>query len=745
MSFKVLNPSGSSAVVVQDAFVDFTVAPNEVVDVEDLYPGELWRLTFATMDPTLSPPYTPPTDGDGGALYTAISTGALIRVKNDGTTQIPWPGTAASVVMQDLTYTAGEAMECGNLFTIGYTSGGTAGSEVVSISGYDVTVQIQNGVSTANQVKAAIEANPTTNALFVVTVTGVGTNPQYAGAIKASKVIQDLTYTADTAGVAGNAISLTYTDPGAPNQSISVSVVGSDIDVSLATDGSGVITSDADSIKAAIDGTPAAAALVDITVSGTGTNVQTAQAQTNLENGYDATSAFTGGSNDPFADAIWLWHLTKYQWEALAGSYGCPSDINRFVTEADPSSNPGADTQPVTSTTTDGTIDNYARTDHTHQGIHSLKANGLGTARYGDLVLAAGTDITITDNGSGTFTFDVAASITTEFYVTEGTGLVADYNAGKATIDGAVYILPAGTVTVTDDATNYVYLDVDGVVKANTTGYPPNVTPLAVVVAASGDVTSVTDNRSFVNQSLVWGSVGDITTIQPDDTAAVGTTDKYAMADHRHAIAADVPLFIGETGSGATNAEGDSTSFARADHEHKWQLVSSFAGLPATPVDGQVVWAKYGVYNGMFYYDSTRTKWLSMNEYVKHWNSGTNVATITVNLISNVDDTQQDNDYPNPYTITICGLLGCQSNVIATNNNTKFEVAKYDLTTGAITQDIANVTLSTVGARAVRSMAVNVDVEDLTVLSARRVKTGTGNAQVTRPALSVFYRVRLAA
>lgn len=744
MSFKVLNPSGSTAVEVKDAFVDFTVSPNEVVDVEDLYPGELWRLTFSTMDPTLSPVYTAPTDGDGGALYTAISTGVLIRVKNDGTTQIAWPGTAASVVMQDLTYTAGEAMECGNNFTIGYTSGGTAGSEVVSISGYDVTVQIQNGVSTANQVKAAIEANPTTNSLFVVTVTGTGTNVQYAGSLKAAKVIQDLTYTADTAGAAGNDISITYTDPGAANQSISVSVVGDAIDVSLATDGSSVITSTADEIKTAIEGTPAAAALVDITVSGTGTNVQTAQAETFLEGGYDATSSFTGGTNDPFADAIWLWHLTKYQWEALAGSYGCPSDINRFVTEGDPRSNPGSDTQPVSTTTTDGTIDNYARTDHTHQGIHQLKANGGGTARYGDLVLQQGTGVTITDNGLGTFTFDVAPAVTTELQVSEGTGLVADHNSGKATFNGTEYLIASGTVTVTDDATNYVFVDIDGVVKSNTTGFPANTMPLAQVIAASGDITSVTDYRSFINQSLVWGEAGDISTVEPDDTAAAGTSEKYARADHVHAIAADVPLFIGETGSGSANAEGDSTSFARADHEHKWQLVTSYATLPATPVDGQVVWAKYGVYNGLFYYDSTRVKWLSMAENIKHWNSGTNVNTVTVNLISNVDDTQQDNDYPNPYPITVTGLLGCQVNTIATDNATKFEVAKYDLTTGTLTQDVANVTLNTVGARAVRNMAVNVDVEDLTVLSARRVRTGTANGIITRPALSVFYRVRLA-
>lgn len=638
MSFKVLNPSGTTAVEVKDAYVDFTVAPNEVVDIEDLYVGELWRLTFSTMDPTLSPVYTAPTDSDGGGLYTAMSTGALVRVKDDGITQIPWPSVAASKIIQDLTYTADYAWAYGNNITIEYVNDVTSGDEYVEVSGNAITVHIEDNITTANTIKSIVDAHAL------------------------------------------------------------------------------------------------ASYLIGVTVSGTGTNPQLTQAATNLEN----------GSDDPFADAIWLWHLNKYQMLALEGTYGAPSEYNKFVTETDPRSNAGTDTKPVTSTTSNGTIDNYARTDHTHQGMHSIKANGTGTSRYGDLTLQQGTGVTITDNGIGTFTFDVALSVTTELQVSEGTGLDASYNSGKATIDGTQYLIASGSITVTDDATNYVYVDLDGTVKSNSTGFPPNSMPLAIVVAASGDITSVTDYRSFVNQALVWGESGDVTTIQPDDAADAGTSEKYARADHNHAIIADAPLFLGETGSGSTNVEGDSTSFARADHEHKWQLITSFATLPVSPVDGQIVWAKYGVFNGLFYWDSTRTAWLSLSENVKHWNSGTNVNTVNVNLISNVDDTQQDNDYPNPYPITITGLLGTQANALVTDNTTKFEVAVYDLTTGTTTQDVANVTLSTVGSRAVRNMAVDVDVTDFTVLSARRIKGGTGNQVVTRPALSVFYRVRLA-
>jgi hypothetical protein len=107
----------------------------------------------------------------------------------------------------------------------------------------------------------------------------------------ASKVIQDLTYTALVDGTFGNAISLTYVDPGAASQPLSVSVVNQAITVSLATNGASALISTADDIVGAIEGSDAAA-LVDVVVSGTGATVQTAQAVTSL----------TGGAAGPIPD-----------------------------------------------------------------------------------------------------------------------------------------------------------------------------------------------------------------------------------------------------------------------------------------------------------------------------------------------------------------------------------------------------------------------------------------------------------
>ncbi len=56
-----------------------------------------------------------------------------------------------------------------------------------------------------------------------------------AGA-KAALILEDLTYTAVSKGVAGNSTSITYVDPNTPSATISVGVIGQAITVNLATD-----------------------------------------------------------------------------------------------------------------------------------------------------------------------------------------------------------------------------------------------------------------------------------------------------------------------------------------------------------------------------------------------------------------------------------------------------------------------------------------------------------------------------
>ena len=99
-------------------------------------------------------------------------------------------------------------------------------------------------------------------------------------AVKAQKVIQDLTFIADVAGINGNLLQIEYVETIGAGGNEVATLLGSKISVAMEA---GV--SIADDIKAAIELLPAAAALVDITVSGVGTAVQIAQAAVNLEGG----------------------------------------------------------------------------------------------------------------------------------------------------------------------------------------------------------------------------------------------------------------------------------------------------------------------------------------------------------------------------------------------------------------------------------------------------------------------------
>jgi len=90
-----------------------------------------------------------------------------------------YAGTVSSIVIQDLTF-AFILPNDNNAYTIAFTAGGTAGSEVVTIAGQVITIQIDSGVSTATQVKAACDAAFSFASNISTTISGVGANAQVA-------------------------------------------------------------------------------------------------------------------------------------------------------------------------------------------------------------------------------------------------------------------------------------------------------------------------------------------------------------------------------------------------------------------------------------------------------------------------------------------------------------------------------------------------------------------------------------
>lgn len=85
------------------------------------------------------------------------------------------------------------------------------------------------------------------------------------------------------------------------------------------------------------------------------------------------------------------------------------------------------------------------------------------------------------------------------------TGLTWGYLAGVFRDDNTVTVITAGTISLTDDATNYVEIDpVDTTVKRNTTAFTAGRVPLREVVCSSGNQDTSTDKRAwFVGMSEI--------------------------------------------------------------------------------------------------------------------------------------------------------------------------------------------------------------------------------------------------
>lgn len=91
-------------------------------------------------------------------------------------------GVKGSKVLQDITYTARVSGSAGNAITVAYTAGGTAGAEVVTVTGNAISVQIETAVSTATQVLAAINASAAAMLLVSAAISGTAGTAQVTAA-----------------------------------------------------------------------------------------------------------------------------------------------------------------------------------------------------------------------------------------------------------------------------------------------------------------------------------------------------------------------------------------------------------------------------------------------------------------------------------------------------------------------------------------------------------------------------------
>jgi len=135
----------------------------------------------------------------------------------------------------------------------------------------------------------------------------------------------DLTYIARETGESGNSISVTHSDPSGNNQPLQVSIDGTDITISMATDSEGTITSTAAEVKAAVDAHSEASALVTVKIEGDGSGVVNIVVKTMLSGGING-SGETGYIELP-ANFLRLIVLKMVDWER---------DVSYAITTRDP-------------------------------------------------------------------------------------------------------------------------------------------------------------------------------------------------------------------------------------------------------------------------------------------------------------------------------------------------------------------------------------------------------------------------
>jgi len=87
-------------------------------------------------------------------------------------------GKLGTATIQDLTFQAVDIYSDGNLVSVEYTGGATAGSEVVTVTDNAIFIQIEDEVSTAEQVQNAVNASQDALALVSVILSGTASNAQ---------------------------------------------------------------------------------------------------------------------------------------------------------------------------------------------------------------------------------------------------------------------------------------------------------------------------------------------------------------------------------------------------------------------------------------------------------------------------------------------------------------------------------------------------------------------------------------
>jgi hypothetical protein len=180
-----------------------------------------------------------------------------------------------------------------------------------------------------------------------------------------------------------------------------------------------------------------------------------------------------------------------------------------------------------------------------------------------------------------------ANGVSPGYWPTAGSGLTLNLSAGTAYCSTAIVEAAAGTLTMANNTTNYVYLNISSscAPASNTTGFTSTTIPIAKVTTASGAITAIDDVRTPFSTPSASG-IGTVTSValtmpswfsvsgSPDTssgtfavTAATGQTSHQVIGTCGTAtsfapcalVSADLPTAL-QNGTTATTQSADDGS-----------------------------------------------------------------------------------------------------------------------------------------------------------------------------------------
>ena len=234
----------------------------------------------------------------GPNLFMDPSTGEALQVNGNvtlnGTTTVNLAGVIASNPVTILTYSGTLTGGPANLTLPGGLGGYRPGTQFVTGGGEIKLDLVQGAVTWTGAASGNWNTteqnwhdgtNPTTFFnLDAVTFNDTAATKATFTTNLANAVQNDLVFTAVASGAAGEAVMIEYVDPFIANSPLGVTVTGTTITVSLGTDALGVLNSTANAVKAAVEASGSASALVTVALAATndGTGLVAGMAATPL-------------------------------------------------------------------------------------------------------------------------------------------------------------------------------------------------------------------------------------------------------------------------------------------------------------------------------------------------------------------------------------------------------------------------------------------------------------------------------